>query len=68
MIGERWKRKASEIFSNEDIDLYYSIYDARSGGYNTVDRAALQRILDKYPNATNEHIEALDWYTAVMTR
>lgn len=59
---------AKAAFGREVMNEIYSIYDARSGGYNTVDRAAVKGILDRFPHATDEAKNAVEMWAAMRTR
>jgi len=56
------------IFSQEDIDTVVGIYDARPGGYDTVDLAAVTQILAKYPDVPEEDKQNLTLYAGFQTR
>lgn len=55
-------------FGREAMNEIWRIYDARTGGYENVDRAAVKRVLDRFPDATDEEKEALQRWAAIETR
>jgi hypothetical protein len=58
-------KKASEVFSQYDIEQYVNIKDERPYLVSSWNERALKKIIDKYPHATAEQIDALDTYANI---
>lgn len=59
---------AKAVFGREVMDEIYDIYNARKGGYENVDRAAIKRVFDRFPNATDKEKNSVEMWAAVQTR
>lgn len=55
-------------FGREAMNEIYAIYNARKGGYENVDRAAVKRVFDRFPNATDQEKNSVEMWAAVQTR
>jgi hypothetical protein len=57
-----------KIFPESAFDAVYDVFAKHSGGVDTVDEAALQLILNCYPNASDEMKKLLCNFIAYQTR
>jgi len=56
------------VFGREAMNEIYDIYNARKGGYENVDRAAVKRVLDRFPTATDKEKNTVETWAAIQTR
>lgn len=54
-------------FGREAMNEIYAIYNARKGGYENVDRAAIKRVFDRFPDAEKEK-DTVETWAAIQTR
>jgi len=59
---------ALAAFGREAMNEICKIYDDRKGNYLTVDQNAIQRVFDRFPNATDEAKLRVHAWAAFMTR
>ncbi len=64
----RYEKISIAAFGREAMNEIWAIYNARTGGYENVDRAAAKRVLDRFPDATDEEKDALETWAALGTR
>jgi hypothetical protein len=63
-IGEQ----AYRDFPRWVVDAVVRIYDQRTGFYDKVDREAVAKILDQFPDASEEAKSNLRFFAAMPTR
>ena len=55
-------------FGREAMNEIYAIYNARRGGYENVDRAAIKRVFDRFPDTTEKEKDTVETRAAIQTR
>ena len=55
-------------FGREAMNEIWRIYNARTGGYENVDHAAVQRVLDRFPDATDKEKDTVKSWAGIQTR
>lgn len=55
-------------FGREAMNEIYDIYNNRKGGMETVDREAIKRVLDRFPDATDKEKSYVQNWAAFRTR
>ena len=64
----KWEDIATAAFGHDVMREIYAIYDARKGGYENVDQAAVKRVLDRFPDATDEDRSSIRMWASDLTR
>jgi hypothetical protein len=59
---------AEQAFPPEVVQEMIKVYDRRRGGMENVDREAVQRILDRFPEKTEDEKRWLTVWAAMATR
>lgn len=61
-------RQVCDAFSEEDFIAVLKIYESRQGGMETVDRRAVEAILEKYADVPQPKKDQLESYAAILSR
>ena len=64
----KWEEIAEAAFGRDVMREVYVIYDARKGGYENVDQAAVERVFNRFPDATDEEKASIRMWASDMTR